>query len=63
MKLSPQFIIYLVGVAVLGLFYGPVKSALGGEWLFVLSVVGYLFALRLLGVWVNKPRAQREAKQ
>jgi hypothetical protein len=63
MRPSPQFIIYLVGVAVLGLLFAPVKAALGGRWLFLLSVVGYLVALRLLGVWVAKVRAQKEAKQ
>ena len=62
MKPSPQFIVYLVGVAVLGLFYTPVKSALGGQWLFLLSVVGYLLALRLLGGWVAKLRTQKDAK-
>ena len=63
MKPSPQFIVYLVGIALLGFFYAPVKSALGGQWLFVLSVIGYLVALRLLGVWVAKVRTPKETKQ
>lgn len=63
MKLSPQFIVYLVGVVALGLLYAPVKSALGGQWLFLLSVVGYLWALRLVGVWAAKVRTQKGAKQ
>ena len=61
--LSPnnaQFIVYLVGIVLLGLFYAPLKSALGGQWLFLLSVVGYLLALRLLGLWVAKLRRKRE---
>ena len=62
MKQNPQFIVYLVGVVLLGLFYAPVKSALGGQWLFLLSVVGYLLALRLLAAWVGKVRRQREVK-
>jgi VIT1/CCC1 family predicted Fe2+/Mn2+ transporter len=62
MKQNPQFIVYLVGVVMLGLFYAPLKSALGGQWLFLLSVVGYLLALRLLGVWVAKLRRQKELK-
>ena len=63
MKASRQFLIYLVGILVLGVFYGPVKSALGSQWLFLLAVVGYLSALRLLGVWVARARSQREPKQ
>ena len=59
MKPSPQFIVYLVGVSVLGLVYTPLKAALGGQWLFLLCVVGYLLALRLLAAWVVKVRAQR----
>jgi len=56
MRQNPQFIVYLVGVFLLGLFYGPVKSALGGQWLFLLAVVSYLLALRLLGAWAAKVR-------
>jgi hypothetical protein len=62
MRQRPQSIVYLVGVILLGLFYGPVKSALGGQWLFLLAVVCYLLALRLLGAWVAKVRRQWEAK-
>lgn len=63
MKPSLQIVVYLVGAALLGFLYAPVKAALGGQWLFLLFVVGYLLALRLLGVWVAKLRAQKEAKQ
>ena len=62
MRQNPQFIVYLVGIFLLGVFYGPVKSALGGQWLFLITVVGYLLALRLLGVWAAKVRRQREVK-
>ena len=62
MKPSPQFIVYLVGVAALGLLYAPVKSALGGQWLFLLSVVGYLLALRRVGVWVARVRTQKDVE-
>ena len=62
MKQNPQFIVYLVGVVLLGLFYAPVKTALGGQWLFLLSVVGYLLALRLFAAWVAKVRRQKEVK-
>lgn len=62
MRQNPQFIVYLVGIFLLGLFYGPVKSALGGQWLFFLAVVSYLLALRLVGAWAAKVRRQREVK-
>jgi predicted ABC-type exoprotein transport system permease subunit len=62
MKLGPQFLVYLVGIIVLGLLYVPMKSALGGQWLFVLAVVCYLLALRLLGFWLAKARLKRDAK-
>jgi hypothetical protein len=59
MKASPQFIVYLVGVALLGLFYEPVKSALGGQWLFVGCVLAYLVAPRLLGTLIAKRKHGR----
>jgi len=62
MRQNPQFIVYLVGIFLLGVFYGPVKSALGGQWLFLLAVVSYLLALRLLGAWAAKVRRQRAVK-
>jgi len=62
MRQNPQFIVYSVGIFLLGVFYGPVKSALGGQWLFLLAGVSYLLALRLLGAWVAKVRRQREVK-
>lgn len=62
MKPSPQYIVYLLGIIVLGLFYEPIKTSLGGQWLFFVSVVGYLLALRLLSAWVAKVRAQKEEK-
>lgn len=62
MKPSPQFIVYLVGIVVLGIFYAPLKSVLGEQWLFLTSVGGYLLALRLLGVWVAKLQKKKEAK-
>jgi hypothetical protein len=61
MKPSPQFIVYMVGIALLGLFYGPVKAALGGEWLFLVGVICYLLALRLVGNWVARVWAHRRA--
>jgi hypothetical protein len=59
MKPSRQFIVYLIGVCLLGLFYQPVKAALGGDWLFVVCVFAYLVVLRLLGKLVTKGRSER----
>jgi hypothetical protein len=44
-----EFAVYIFGVIVLGIFYEPVKLALGGGVLFVLAVVVYLLAVRLIG--------------
>jgi hypothetical protein len=60
MKPSPQYIVYILGVAGLGLFYVPIKSALGGQWLFLISAIAYLLALRFLGAWVAKQFASGE---
>jgi ABC-type uncharacterized transport system permease subunit len=60
MKTNMQFIVYLVGIAVFGFFHEPVKTALGGQWLFLLFVAGYLMALRLLGAWVGMARARNQ---
>jgi hypothetical protein len=65
MKQNPQFIVYFIGIFSLGLFHGPMKSALGGQWLFLLAGVSYLLALRVLGAWVarctGKGRLSRDA--
>ena len=54
MKLNIQYIIYFLGVVVLGLLYVPIKSALGSKWLFLFSVIAYLFSLRFIGAWVAR---------
>lgn len=59
MNLNVQFVIYLLGIVLLGLFYAPVKAALGGQWLFLLSVIGYLLVLRFLGVLVANIRTKK----
>lgn len=59
-KPSPQFLVYVTGAVLLGLFYGPVKSALGGEWVFLVVVVAYLLALRWLGDIVARALAARK---
>lgn len=59
MKPSLQFLVYLIGVVLLGLSYEPVKTALGGQWLFVGCVLAYLVALRLLGALIAKRNSGR----
>ena len=61
-KPSPQFVVYLLGVAVLGFFYETIKGALGSQWLFVVGVACYLFALRFIGAWVTSVWTQRKVK-
>jgi len=59
MKPSPQFIIYFIGIALFGLFYGQVKAALGGGALFLFVAVAYALTLRLIGFLVARLLAQR----
>lgn len=62
MKPSPQFIAYLIGIGLFGLFYGQVKNLLGGGGVFLAAAVVYALALRLLGYliassfWRRPPR-------
>jgi len=53
-SINPSFVIYIVGVILLGLFYGEVKQSLGGKLLFFVSIVAYLFALRLIAEFISK---------
>jgi hypothetical protein len=63
MKINSQIIIYWLGLAVLGLFFYPIRVALGGKWLFLFSAIAYLFALRFLGALVAKLIARKKAEQ
>ena len=53
MKANIKFIIYLIGVAILGFAYYPLKSALS-DWLFVAAAISYLLILRLLAEYTHK---------
>ena len=55
-----EYVVYLLGVVMLGLFYGPAKSALGSGVTFVAAVVTYLVALRILGRSVARLVERRE---
>jgi hypothetical protein len=59
---TPQYVVYLVGLALLGLFYRAVKEALGGGGVFFLALVGYLVVLRLAGWLVARLWASRSAR-
>ena len=54
-----EVLVYLLGVAALGLFVGmwPVSSPIG-----FLAVVAYLVALRLTGVFVRRLAAKRRER-
>ncbi len=52
--MSIQWIIYLAGVVVLGLFQAQAKAAIDNGVLFVLAVLAYLVLLRLLGYYLTK---------
>jgi len=52
--MSTQFLVYLVGVVILGIFYAPLKSATGGGVWFVLCAVIYLFFVRIVGHFISK---------
>ena len=60
-KVNPSFYVYLVGIILLGLTYEIVKSALGGEVLFVCVVVIYLSVLRLIGDFISRKRHERKS--
>jgi tellurite resistance protein TehA-like permease len=60
-KVNPSLYVYLVGIIVLGSTYEIVKSALGGEVLFVCAVVIYLLALRLIGDFISRKWHERKS--
>ncbi len=53
MKKNIKFIIYLFGVAILGVAYYPLGGALS-TWLFIVVAIGYLLILRLLAEDIHK---------
>jgi hypothetical protein len=60
-NVNPSWYIYIVGIIVLGLSYETVKSVLGGEILFVCSVVIYLLVLRQIGDFVSRKWSERKS--
>ena len=59
--MNPSFYVYLMGIILLGLTYEIVKSALGGEVLFVCAVVIYLWVLRLIGDFISMKWHERKS--
>jgi hypothetical protein len=62
MKPSAEFVVYFVGVGLLGFFYGPIKAAIGSESTFLVLAVVYLLALRVAGKSVARLVARGKAK-
>jgi tellurite resistance protein TehA-like permease len=60
-KVNPSLYVYLLGIILLGATYELVKSALGGEVLFVCAVVIYLLALRLIGDFISRKWHERKS--
>ena len=45
-RIPPQAVVYILGLAPLGLFYAPLKEALGGGAVFLAATFAYLVFLR-----------------
>jgi len=54
-----EFAVYILGVMALGAFYYPLKTATGGGVWFVLSALGYLLLVRLVGYGLKRYVASR----
>lgn len=60
MKLRAQGFVYFLGLIPLGLFYEPIKKALGGQWHFLAGGVAYLLVLRLLAELIGRLLERRK---
>ena len=55
-----EFIVYLVGIALLGLCQQQLRAAIGSDaWAFV-AVIGYLICLRALGCALSRALVNNE---
>jgi hypothetical protein len=61
-KINPEYIVYLVGIAPLGFFSQQIEALADSKFLLLLLVVVYLLALRLIGRLVVKRVSTRESK-
>jgi hypothetical protein len=48
-----QLVVYLIGIALIGYFYEPLRAALGSDSLFAVVAVFSLVVLRLVGRFVQ----------
>jgi hypothetical protein len=58
MTLRPEGIVYLAGIAVLGLAQAPLRERFSGPVFFSIALV-YLVALRGLGWYLQRRKSQR----
>lgn len=61
MKPSPQFVVYLVGITVFGIFYNQVKIALDNGGMLLISAIAYAVVLRLLGYLLVRMLKRKKA--
>ncbi len=59
MRISAQYTVYMVGVVLFALLYGPVKNLLGGGWVFIAFAIAYLVLLRLIGAAMARTLSAR----
>lgn len=59
----PAYIVYLVGVAIVGLFYAWAKATVESEPVFFLLALAYLIVLRLVAEGVERHLRQRNQRQ
>jgi hypothetical protein len=58
-KANIEFIIYLIGIAPLGLFYSTIKEVLGGKLIFLCAVIFYLIIIMFSGKFIAKKWYER----
>ena len=57
-RIPPQGIVYILGLVLLGLFYAPLKEALGGGAVFLAATFAYLL-LRVVAWFVVRHIGRR----
>ena len=58
-----EFLVYLVGVAILGLSQAYVRAAVGSDVLSFLLAIAYLLVLRAIGWGLSRVLAKRQQRQ
>jgi hypothetical protein len=57
-RLNPSYVVYILGIAILGLSYYIIKDALGAP-LFAFVTIIYLICLRLVGYFLDNRIKQK----